>query len=110
MAEWRLDAAVWAPTFSSRGQSRCGGALRFQFGAHSCGLELTHLDTRRLLIRTSPDKIVKPMARGFDPMARDETDWQVIDDCGCPSRDHVAQEDTTGVETCVRASTWEPWL
>merc|ERR1740130_1009673 len=40
-----------------------------------CGfeLELTHLDNRKLLIKTSPGEIVKPLAQGFDPLA-DEAD------------------------------------
>eukprot|EP00930_Biecheleria_cincta_P043322 TRINITY_DN2976_c0_g1_i1.p1 TRINITY_DN2976_c0_g1~~TRINITY_DN2976_c0_g1_i1.p1 ORF type:complete len:311 (-),score=81.01 TRINITY_DN2976_c0_g1_i1:855-1787(-) len=36
-----------------------------------CGfnLEVTHLDGRKLLIKTSPGDIIKPMAAGFDPLA-----------------------------------------
>merc|ERR1719162_2182202 len=36
-----------------------------------CGfqMELTHLDGRKLLIKTSPSEIVKPMAKGFQPLA-----------------------------------------
>merc|ERR1719265_315971 len=35
-----------------------------------CGfeLEITHLDGRKLLVKTSPGELVKPMARGFDPL------------------------------------------
>merc|ERR1719198_2532875 len=34
-----------------------------------CGfeIEVTHLDGRKLLIKTAPGDIVKPMAQGFDP-------------------------------------------
>merc|ERR1719378_2004336 len=34
-----------------------------------CGfeMELTHLDGRKLLIKTAPGEIVKPMSQGFDP-------------------------------------------
>merc|ERR1719323_1889445 len=50
-----------------------------------CGfsIEVTHLDGRKLLIKTSPGEIIKPMARGFDPMAKDEakTEWEVMEDC-----------------------------
>merc|ERR1711979_41674 len=37
-----------------------------------CGfeLEITHLDGRKLLIKTSPGEIVKPMAQNFDPLAK----------------------------------------
>merc|ERR1712187_175075 len=36
-----------------------------------CGfeLELTHLDGRKLLIKTAPGEIVHPMPRGIDPLA-----------------------------------------
>merc|ERR1719238_2680723 len=39
-----------------------------------CGftLELTHLDGRKLLIQTTPGEIVKPMAQGFDPLAKED--------------------------------------
>merc|ERR1712228_702982 len=72
-----------------------------------CGfeLELTHLDGRRLLIKTSPGEIVKPMAQGFDPLAKEEskTDWEVMEDCDCPSIDNVAQADTTDIDTLKKA-------
>jgi len=72
-----------------------------------CGLcfELTHLDGRKLLIKTSPGEIVKPMAQGFDPLATQEgkTDWEVFEDCDCPSIDNVAQADTTDVDTLKKA-------
>merc|ERR1712228_853633 len=55
-----------------------------------CGfeLELTHLDGRKLLIKTSPGEIIKPMAQGFDPLAKEEgksTEWEVMEDMDCPS-------------------------
>jgi len=72
-----------------------------------CGfeLELTHLDGRKLLIKTSPGEIVKPMAQGFDPLAKDEgkTEWEVMEDMDCPSIDNVAQADTTDVDTLKKA-------
>jgi len=72
-----------------------------------CGfeLELTHLDGRKLLIKTSPGEIVKPMAQGFDPLAKEEdkTDWEVFEDADCPGVDNVAQADTTDVETLKKA-------
>merc|ERR1740127_113349 len=48
-----------------------------------CGfeLELTHLDGRKLLIKTAPGEIVKPAAAGFDPLAKDsdsKTEWEVL--------------------------------
>merc|ERR1712038_1007027 len=72
-----------------------------------CGFELefTHLDGRKLLIKTAPGEIVKPMAQGFDPMAKEEgkTDWEVMEDCDCPSLDNVAQADTTDIDTLKNA-------
>merc|ERR1711920_421622 len=72
-----------------------------------CGfkMELTHLDGRKLLIKTSPGDIVKPMAQGFDPMAADDskTDWEIMEDCDCPSIDSVAQAGITDADTLKRA-------
>merc|ERR1712176_1284733 len=72
-----------------------------------CGfkMELTHLDGRKLLIKTSPGEIIKPMAQGFDPMAKEEgkTDWEVMEDCDCPSIDNVAEAGTTDIDTLKNA-------
>merc|ERR1719468_158282 len=72
-----------------------------------CGfcLEITHLDGRKLAIKTAPGEIVKPMARGFDPMAKEDTatEWETMEDCDCPSIDNVAQADTTDVDTLKKA-------
>merc|ERR1719436_2199750 len=62
-----------------------------------CGfeLEITHLDGRKLLIKTSPGEIVKPAAQGFDPLAKEDktTEWEVMEDCDCPGVENVAQAD-----------------
>eukprot|EP00415_Alexandrium_ostenfeldii_P005061 UN5061 len=59
-----------------------------------CGFEigLTHLDGRKLLIKTSPGEIVRPMSQGFDPYATDEgkSEWEVLEDSDCPSIENVA--------------------
>lgn len=72
-----------------------------------CGfeIEITHLDGRKLLIKSSPGEIVKPMAKGFDPLAKEETksEWEVIEDADCPSLDNVAQADTTDIDTLKKA-------
>jgi DnaJ family protein A protein 2 len=72
-----------------------------------CGFELTltHLDGRKLFIKTAPGEIVRPAPRGVDPMAKEEakTDWEVMEDCDCPSIDNVAQADTTDVDTLKNA-------
>merc|ERR1719316_853530 len=45
-----------------------------------CGfeMELEHLDGRKLLIKTAPGEVVKPMVQGFDPLASDEgkMEWE----------------------------------
>merc|ERR1719443_2091489 len=68
-----------------------------------CGfeIEVTHLDGRKLLVKTGPGEIVKPMAHDFDPMAKDEgkLEWEAFEDCDCPDIDKVAQADTTDVDT-----------
>jgi len=72
-----------------------------------CGfaLEVTHLDGRKLLIKTSPGEIVRPMAQGFDPLEDRESkmEWEVIEDADCPDIDNVAQADTTDVDTLKKA-------
>jgi DnaJ-class molecular chaperone len=73
-----------------------------------CGfeIELKHLDGRKLLVKTSPGEIVKPMAQGFDPLAKEgegASEWEVIEDSDCPGVDNVAQADTTDVDTLKKA-------
>merc|ERR1719359_2158726 len=43
-----------------------------------CGfeMELPHLDGRKLLVKTSPGEIVRPMSQGFDPLADHESKKQ----------------------------------
>jgi DnaJ family protein A protein 2 len=68
-----------------------------------CGFEteVTHLDGRKLLIRTSPGEIIKPMAVGFDPMSDSDgkTEWEVMEGFDCPDIDTVAQADCTDLNT-----------
>eukprot|EP00928_Gymnodinium_smaydae_P016268 TRINITY_DN16079_c1_g1_i1.p1 TRINITY_DN16079_c1_g1~~TRINITY_DN16079_c1_g1_i1.p1 ORF type:complete len:513 (+),score=186.33 TRINITY_DN16079_c1_g1_i1:67-1605(+) len=72
-----------------------------------CGfqMELKHLDNRRLLIKSSPGEIVKPLGQGFDPLAETEgkSEWEAIEGFDCPSIDNVAQADTTDVDTLKKA-------
>merc|ERR1711870_31468 len=72
-----------------------------------CGfeLELTHLDGRKLTIKTSPGEIIRPMAKNFDPLADTENkmEWECIEDADCPDIDNVAQADTTDVDTLKKA-------
>jgi len=74
-----------------------------------CGFEMsvTHLDGRKLLIKTQPGDIVKPMAQGIDPLAASESEskmeWEVIENADCPDIENVAQADTTDVDTLKKA-------
>merc|ERR1712060_663190 len=72
-----------------------------------CGfeIELTHMDNRKLLIKTSPGEIVKPMGN-FDPLSKEDEgklEWEVMEDCDCPSIDNVAEAGTTDVDTLKKA-------
>jgi len=72
-----------------------------------CGfeMEITHLDGRKLIIKTQPGEIVKPMSSSFDPFADTEgkMEWEVIEDSDCPSLDNVAEAETTDVDTLKKA-------
>mmetsp|Transcript_138165 Transcript_138165/g.240346 ORF Transcript_138165/g.240346 Transcript_138165/m.240346 type:complete len:511 (+) Transcript_138165:55-1587(+) len=72
-----------------------------------CGfeIELKHLDGRKLLIKTNPGDIVKPMAADFDPFADNDNkmEWDVIENADCPDIDNVAQADTTDIDTLKKA-------
>merc|ERR1712050_108062 len=48
---------------------------------------------------------IMPLAQGFDPMATEDpkTDWEVMEDCDCPSIDNVAEAGTTDVATLKEA-------
>merc|ERR1712050_97143 len=48
---------------------------------------------------------IMPLAQGFDPMATEDpkTDWEVMEDCDCPSIDNVAEAGTTDVDTLKKA-------
>jgi len=68
-------------------------------------LEFTHLDGRKLLIKTSPGDIVKPMQSSFDPMADTDgkMEWDVIEDADCPDIEKVAQAELTDPDTLKKA-------
>merc|ERR1719387_2207960 len=68
-------------------------------------MEINHLDGRKLLVKTAPGDIVKPMAQGFDPFADTENkmDWEAIENADCPDIDNVAQADTTDIDTLKKA-------
>merc|ERR1719343_589484 len=72
-----------------------------------CGfsLDIKHLDGRKLLIKTSPGEIVKPMDGNFDPVSEEvqKAEWEVMENCDCPSIGNVAHADTTDVDTLKKA-------
>eukprot|EP00747_Dinoflagellata_sp_TGD_P080037 gnl/TRDRNA2_/TRDRNA2_160734_c0_seq8.p1 gnl/TRDRNA2_/TRDRNA2_160734_c0~~gnl/TRDRNA2_/TRDRNA2_160734_c0_seq8.p1 ORF type:complete len:542 (+),score=169.51 gnl/TRDRNA2_/TRDRNA2_160734_c0_seq8:120-1628(+) len=72
-----------------------------------CGveMEITHLDGRKLLVKTAPNEVVRPMMKGFDPLADDDgkMEWEVLEDMDCPDLDCAAQAETTDVDTLKKA-------
>lgn len=60
-----------------------------------CGfeLEVTHLDGRKLLIKSAPGDVTKPMPRGFDPLASSDDcqAWEKIEGVDCPSIPTIAE-------------------
>merc|ERR1712003_219230 len=69
-------------------------------------MELTHLDGRKLLIKTAPGEIIKPLAQGFDPLADNsasKTEWEQFDDCDCPGVENVARAEVSDVDTLKEA-------
>merc|ERR1712176_170091 len=72
-----------------------------------CGfqLELTHLDGRKLLIKSAPGEIVKPANHRFDPLAdsSDKASWGVFQGFDCPGIESVAQTEITDAEALKTA-------
>jgi len=72
-----------------------------------CGfeLEVTHLDGRRLVVKSSPGEVVKPMMRGFDPLAEEsgKMDWESLEDVDCPDIQTVARAETSDLDTLKKA-------
>lgn len=60
-----------------------------------CGfeIEITHLDGRKLLIKSTPGDVVRPLAN-FDPLSssdKQHSQWECMEGFDCPSLDNVAQ-------------------
>jgi len=73
-----------------------------------CGfeLELTHLDGRKLIIKTALGEIVSPMSRGFDPLADQGApglDWECMDGYDCPGIQSVATANESDVDLLKKA-------
>merc|ERR1719446_1850950 len=60
-----------------------------------CGfqLEVIHLDGRKLLIKSAPGDVIKPMQHGFDPLASDDESkmCEKIEGVNCPDIATVAE-------------------
>jgi hypothetical protein len=72
-----------------------------------CGfeLEVTHLDGRKLLIKSAPGDVVKPLPRGFDPLSHnDDLEWECFDGFDCPDIEDVARAQETDAEVLKKAS------
>lgn len=64
-----------------------------------CGfrMELTHLDGRKLLIKTSPGQVIAPVA--YDPFkGEEEAVWEMHANMDCPDLETIAKADTDDVD------------
>jgi hypothetical protein len=72
-----------------------------------CGFELdvVHLDGRKLLIKSAPGEVVKPMQRGFDPLAHEDgrKAWEVMEGSDCPGVATVAEAQECDIDTLKSA-------
>eukprot|EP00931_Biecheleriopsis_adriatica_P054932 TRINITY_DN3237_c0_g1_i1.p1 TRINITY_DN3237_c0_g1~~TRINITY_DN3237_c0_g1_i1.p1 ORF type:complete len:510 (+),score=115.12 TRINITY_DN3237_c0_g1_i1:74-1531(+) len=71
-----------------------------------CGfeLEVTHLDGRKLLIRSSPGEVVRPTPIGFNPLHQsEEIQWECLEGFACPDIETVARADETDVHVLKTA-------
>lgn len=73
-----------------------------------CGfeIEVNQLDGRKLLVKSTPGEVTRPMPKGFDPLAP-EADiqgvWEEVPDADCPNISNVAEAAETDVELLKRA-------
>merc|ERR1712014_78469 len=72
-----------------------------------CGfqIEITHLDGRKLLIKSKPGEIIKPTNHRIDPLTADfdKLSWDRIESADCPGVDAVAEAQTIDVEVLKKA-------
>eukprot|EP00929_Paragymnodinium_shiwhaense_P090919 TRINITY_DN50998_c0_g1_i2.p1 TRINITY_DN50998_c0_g1~~TRINITY_DN50998_c0_g1_i2.p1 ORF type:complete len:512 (+),score=118.08 TRINITY_DN50998_c0_g1_i2:106-1641(+) len=72
-----------------------------------CGfeIEITHLDNRKLRIRSEPGDVVQGLAQKYDPYSRDacKIDWDVLPDADCPDIETAASADTDDIEDIMNA-------
>jgi hypothetical protein len=73
-----------------------------------CGfaMELTHLDGRKLLIKTAPGDVIQP--RSYDPFgaeAEPPATWEVKENFDCPGVEDSAEGRTDDPDTCKQVCT-----
>ena len=70
-----------------------------------CGfnMELEALDGRKLIIKSKPGEVIKPVA--YDPFREDEDAalWTLYDDCDTPSLENAAVAETEDINVCKKA-------
>merc|ERR1719274_397000 len=69
-----------------------------------CGfkMEMDSLDGRKLLIKSEPGEVIKPVT--YDPFREDEAAlWEQYDDCDTPSLENAAVAETEDLNVCKKA-------
>jgi len=70
-----------------------------------CGfqMDLTALDGRKLLIKSGPGEVIKPVA--YDPLSEhgEEAMWEMYDNSDCPSLENAAVAETEDLNVCKKA-------
>jgi len=70
-----------------------------------CGfnMELEALDGRKLIIKSKPGEVIKPV--NYDPFREDEDAalWTLYDDCDTPSLENAAVAETEDINVCKKA-------
>merc|ERR1719498_2280465 len=70
-----------------------------------CGfnMELEALDGRKLIIKSKPGEVIKPVA--YDPFRDSDADdlWEMFDDCDTPSLENAAVAETEDLNVCKKS-------
>ena len=70
-----------------------------------CGfqMELEALDGRKLIIKSKPGEVIKPVA--YDPFREDDEAalWEMFEDCDTPSLENAAVAETEDLSVCKKA-------
>ena len=70
-----------------------------------CGfaMDMTHLDGRKLIIKSSPGEVIKPVS--YDPLGDtgDSALWEMFENSDCPSLDNAAVAETEDLNVCKKA-------